>query len=336
MANAEVYLNDSEYAIAAAKHNLSNSNLSPEDTRGTSYVLGKLLIKRGRISEGISYLEAEAKANPDIINFWADFWADLGEALVRNGRIDAGIEALRKGIDIDSSSPSLHVRLGDALAAKGDLAGQETEYKAACNLDTNDPLLANQNASRFIALAKLQIIRGEFEGADVNLDKALQLDPNALYAYLVRAQLLEKKGQVSEAQAQRNKAEAILVEERRKEKKNEPLDTSAPLVVFVENDPRETVRILEPLRDSLTGFDKVMLALAYFDLGRKDDGIGEFEKAFAADPKVDTAQAHFTFAEALKKAGLSQKAEEHYRRASEMDPENTTYRYEYEAIRKSR
>ena len=104
------------------------------------------------------------------------------------------------------------------------------------------------------------------------------------------------------------------------------------LAVFVENDPQETVRILEPSKEHLTSVERMMLALAYFELKRKDEGVAEINRFFD-DPKVNTAQAHFTFAEALKKAGLHQRAEEHYRKAYEMDPENTTYRYEYEVTR---
>jgi tetratricopeptide (TPR) repeat protein len=321
MVEAEIQLYDPEYAISAAKRYLfnPNANLTPEDVAGASGDLARLLVKRDRAAEAIPYFEATTKAKPDI----AEFWADLGDALVRTGRVDAGIEALRKAIDLDASVSKFHAQLGDALGAKGDLAGQETEYKAACSLNKND-------ASRFVALAKLQITRGEFQEADASLDEALRLDPNGLYAYLVRAQVLEKEGKTPQAQAQRNKAESMAVQEAKKEKMSHV--PSEPLAVFVENDPQETVRILEPSKEHLTSVERMMLALAYFELKRKDEGVAEINRFFD-DPKVNTAQAHFTFAEALKKAGLHQRAEEHYRKAYEMDPENTTYRYEYEVTR---
>jgi Tfp pilus assembly protein PilF len=289
-----------------------------------------LLIKRGRSSEAISYLKAATKAKPDM----ADVWADLGDALIKTNQPNPGIEALRKAVDLDPSFASLHVRLGDALAGNGDLAGQETEYKAACSLDKNDPLLANQRASHFVALAKLQIGHSEFGEAAANLDKALQLDPNELYAYLVRAQLLEKKGQILEAQAERKRAESAVTELMKKEKKSSfVLVPSQPLAIFAENDPQETVRMLELSKEHLTSIERMMLALAYFDLGRKDEGFAQLDKFFE-DPKFNTAQAHFTFAEALKKATLNQEAKEQYRKAYEIDPENTTYRYEYEALKR--
>jgi tetratricopeptide (TPR) repeat protein len=326
MVEAEIRLYDPEYAITAAKRYLSNPNLTPEDIAGANGDLARLLVKRGRTAEAISYFEATTKAKPDI----AEFWADLGDALVRIGRIDAGIEALRKAIDLDSSFSRFHVQLGDALAVKGNLAGQETEYKAACSLNKNDPLLANQRASHFVTLAKLQISRTEFKEAEASLDEALRLDPNGLYAYIVRAQLLEKEGQIPQAQAQRKKAESAVAELMKKEKKSSFVP-SQPLAIFVENDPQETVRILETSKEHLTSIERMMLALAYFDLGRRDEGLAQLDKFFE-DPKLITAQAHFTFAEALKKARLNQEAEQQYRKAYEMDPENTTYRYEYEAL----
>lgn len=329
MVEAEIRLYDPEYAITAAKRYLSNSNLSPEDIAGASGDLARLLVKRGRAIEAIPYFEAATKAKPDI----EEFWADLGGALIKTNRLNPGIEALKKAVDLDPSSPSFHVRYGDALAAKGDLTGQETEYKAACNLDKNDPLLANQRASRFIALAKLQIARAEYGEAETNLQEALRLDPNELYVYLVRAQLLEIKGQSIEAQTQRKMAEAQ-VKEMMKKEKGVPPGLSQPLAVFAEEDPQEIVRILEPSKDHLASIERMMLALAYFDLGRKDEALAQLDKFFE-DQKVNTAQAHFTFAEALKKARLSQKAEEQYQKAYEMDPENTTYRYEYEALKQA-
>jgi|SRR2546427_3417217 len=330
MVEAEIRLYDPEYAITAAKRYLSNSNLTPEDIAGASGDLARLLAKRGRASEATPYLREATKAKPDM----ADVWADLGDALIKTNQPNSGIEALRKAVDLNPSSSMFHVRLGDALAGNDDLEGQETEYKAACSLNKNDPLLANQRASRFVALAKLQISRTEFKEAEASLDEALRLDPNGLYAHIVRAQLLEKEGQIPQAQAQRKKAELAVIELMKKEKKSSfVLVPSQPLAIFVENDPQETVRILEPSKEHLTSIERMMLALAYLDLGRKDDGMTEFQKGFD-DPQMNTAQAHFTFAEALKKARFNQEAEEQYRKAYEMDPENTTYRYEYEALKR--
>jgi tetratricopeptide (TPR) repeat protein len=217
MAEAEIRLYDPEYAVTAAKRYLRNPNLSPEDIAGAGTDLGRLLTKRGRAAEAIPYLEAVTKAKPD----FEDAWADLGDALIKVDRLNPGIEALKKAVDLDPSSPSLHIRLGDALAAKGDLTGQETEYKAACNLGKHDSLLSNQRASRFVALAKLQIERREYDEADTSLDEALRLAPNAngFYAYLVRAQLLEKEEKLPQAQAQRKKVESMVAQEMAKEQR---------------------------------------------------------------------------------------------------------------------
>lgn len=322
---AQFRLTDPEYAIAATRRFLSNLGPADDFLGWANNQLGKQLAARNRLSEAIPFLQAATKIKPDI----EDFWADLGDALVRTGQTDSGIRALKKAVDLYSASSDFHSRLGDALAAKGDLAGQETEYKAACNLDKN-------NAKRLAALARLQITRGELREAEEHLDRALQADRFELYAYLLRARILQMRGQMSDAEAQRQKAESLLAEEEQKEKrvksemKSEGL--SAPLVIFVEDDPQEIVRIIKSLKEPLRPLDRRVLGLAYLELEEKEEGTTELEKSFA-DSELDIARSHFIVAEAFKKAGLYQRAVDHYRRAYEMDPENTTFRYEYETLR---
>src|SRR5258708_30021328 len=332
---SQFHLYDPQYAIEVTKRFLSRMDSSDQMYGWANNFLGRQLMGRDKFEEAIPFLETATKANPT----FSDYWEALGNALVRIGKADAGIDTLRKAVGLYPSSARLHAQLGDALGRKGDLIGQETEYNAACSLDKKDPTFSKEKTNPVLSkqltdLARVQIERGKFSEADETLTRAIQADPQTLYAYLLRARIFERKGQPTEAQAQRQRAKILLSEETRKEK-NHSGEFSQPLILFAMDDPLEVVRIFNSSNTPLTPTDHRILAGAYFDLGRVNDAVSEFEKSLTGDSQFDTAQSHFIFAEALKKAGLVQKAEEHYRKAYEMDPENTTYRYEYEALKRA-
>jgi tetratricopeptide (TPR) repeat protein len=329
---AQVRLNDPQYAIEATERYLSRTK--PDDSMygWANNFLGRQLFSRDRSTKAVPLLQTAVEANPG----FPDYWEVLGNALVRTGQIDAGIKALKKAIDLDSSSPSIHVSLGDAFAAKGDLENQEAEYIAACSLQKNNPLFSKERtnpslSTQLTKLARIQIKHGKLREAAESLDKAIQADPQDVYAYLLRARVLELEGRVSEAAIQRKKAESIVADETRKEKK-ESSPFSTPLIWFVVDDEDEIIRILET-QNERTVSDREILALAYWETGHKDEAVAELKTALK-NLKLNTAFDNFSLAEALRKVELNQKAQEYYRKAYELDPENRTYRYEYEAIQK--
>ena len=112
---------------------------------------------------------------------------------------------------------------------------------------------------------------------------ALQLDSNDLYAYLVRAQAMLLAGRSADATAERSKAETAINQLMAKKKK--PPDMTIPLVIFVEDDSPEVIRLLEPAEKRLTALERMLLASAYFDIGKPEDGEAEFRKAFE-DTKI--------------------------------------------------
>ncbi len=326
---AKIRLYDPEYALVAAKQFLSNVKSEDNDYAWTNDQIGTLLVERRRFTEAIPYLQTSVKVAPGV----SDSWSHLSSAYIGTKQFDAAITATKKSLDLYPSSSSAHLLLGDALAGKGDLAAQETEYKAACNLGKGDALVRNVRASCFVSLAKLQIGLKEYADAEASGATALELNSTELSAYLVRARAMEAEDRAADATAERNKAEVAIKQVMANEKK--PPDTTVPLAIFVLDYSLELIRLLEPAESRLTSFEKLMLAAAYFDVGRSADGEIEFRKSLE-DPRSNTAQAHFSLAELFKDAGWTQKAMKEYGKAYEMDPENVTYRYEYESLRDKR
>jgi tetratricopeptide (TPR) repeat protein len=321
---AEFMLHDPQYGIDETRHFLDQLKPGDEPYAWANYFLGKQLAARGRYQDALPLLEKSTRADPENEEYFAEF----GTALVRSGQTRAGIETLKQAVTLCPSCANYHELLGRAYAYAKDYQDQETEYKAAVTLD-------NKTAERYLVLARLQIQRGELADAETSISGAIRNDPLALNGYLLRARIYEKRGNVAAATRERATAETLLAAEMKKEKSASRMDTAVPLAVFTYNDPEETSRLLEAARPRLTAFDKRILASVYFDLGRPDEGLKLYEES-VSDPKLNNAQSHFLVAEALRRAGLNAKAEEHYRRAYQMDPANVTYRYEMEAIQNSK
>ena len=97
--------------------------------------------------------------------------------------------------------------------------------------------------------------------------------------------------------------------------------------------PSEIVLILEPRIASLSSLERVQLAHAYFALGRVTDGKEQWEKAIASEPQLDNPISQFDLGEQLLKSGALNAALPHLQRAYELDPQNVTYRMDYESVR---
>jgi tetratricopeptide (TPR) repeat protein len=81
--------------------------------------------------------------------------------------------------------------------------------------------------------------------------------------------------------------------------------------------------------------DRIFLAMAYFDLGRVPEAKKQWEKGIAADPELDNAIDQSNLGQKLLKAGALADALLHLRRAYELDPQNQTYRMDYETTRRT-
>ena len=78
--------------------------------------------------------------------------------------------------------------------------------------------------------------------------------------------------------------------------------------------------------------DLVALGFADCTLGRAAECNTRVEAAFRADGELNTAKAQHNLAEALVGAHDSGTADEHFLQAYELDPQNTTYRIDYESV----
>lgn len=94
--------------------------------------------------------------------------------------------------------------------------------------------------------------------------------------------------------------------------------------------PAEIVSILQPSLSMLSAYERIILADVYLDLNKFAEATKQWDQALAADPTLDNAIAHANFGERLLGYGRSSEALPHLKRAYELDPQNMTYRVDYE------
>lgn len=364
---AKVALHDPEFAIEQQRSFLARASRDADDFQYdvTRARLADDLNKRGRPQEALSILDELVLLNPKD----AGLWADRSAPLLSLGRITEATQSLRHSVEIDSSSESSHQALGDALAKGGDLSGAETEYRAAVSVyqakykkgetaSSFDSLVkglvdieAAHHAEHSLAqthlkLARVLMLQKKWEAAVAETQAALDADETAGGAFYLRAQIYEAAGDHRPAEEARQAARAAIEKLAQGSPRSATHISVDPRLLFLTEgifDPEsgamafssEVLSILEPRIAALSPMERIMLAYAYLDLGRVSDAVQQWEMGVSRDLKLDNPVAHAEFGERLWKAGAVADALPHLRRGYELDPQNMTYRMNYELVRKA-
>lgn len=363
---SETALHDPEYAIAQLRLQLAAvpRKDDPEDFDDWSDQLAAKLQKRGRPEEALPLLSELVRLNPNEAGFWADY-GDLLSALGQNA--DA-IKAFRRSIELNPSMESFHEGFAETLVKSGDLNGAESEYRAALSIydaqykkgeptDSYHSFISGMVkieaahgeehalAETRMKLAHILLLDKKYDEALVQAKAALEADRHEFAAFYLQAEICDAKGEHDQANKMRANAAATVQKEAASEagwKKSKP-DMDAR-VLFLSDTlwnaqsgypafPSEIVSILEPRAAALSAFERVELASAYFALGSVVSGKQQWERAIASDSQIDNAVSHSNLGEELVKAGAFDDAFPHLRKAYELDPQNTTFRMEYDAVR---
>jgi tetratricopeptide (TPR) repeat protein len=363
---SEVALHDPEYAIAQLRLQLSAvpRQEDPENFDNWSDELAGKLEKRGKSEEALPLLRELVRLNPNEDGFWADY----GDCLSAIGRNEDALKAFQRSIELNPSNESVHEGFAEALAKAGDLTRAETEYRAALSVydaqykngaptDSLHSLVnglvkieaANREehalAETRMKLAHMLLLDRKYDDAFNQAKAAMDADHNEYSAFYLQAEICDAKGDHEQAKRIRSSAATIIEKEAEKDPswKKHSTDMDARALFLTDSlwneqsgdpaFPSEILSILEPRIASLSPLERVELASAYFALGRVQSGKQEWEKAIASDPNNDNAVSQSGLGEELLKAGSLEDALAHLRRAYELDPQNTTFRMEYDTAR---
>jgi len=353
-------LNDPEFSIAELRSFLGRTSRAdnPEFYDNLTDQLAAELDKRRHTEQAIPLFAELVRLNPNE----AGFWADYGDALSSLGQHAEAIQALHRAIELDPSTDVYHEILAEALINSEDLSGAETEYRASLSLyesqykkgESADSLARElvkiQAASheesalavRHLMLAHVLLLERKYEEAIAHTRSALDADQYEFVALYLRAGIYDAKGDLENASKSREEAAVAIGRQADKEKSSgNEVPQMDPRVVFL-NDalwnkksgypalPAEIVAILEPRVPGLSTGERYSLAMAYFGQSRVSDAKRQWEKAIETDPSADSAVGHANLGQELLEVGASKDALPHLRRAYELDPQNLTYRLDYE------
>jgi tetratricopeptide (TPR) repeat protein len=362
---AKTALDDPEFAIAQERSFLAHASRDADDFQYdfTEATIAVDLNKRGRPEEAFEIVDKLVRLNPED----ASLWAQRSDPLMSLGRVDEAIQSLRRSLEIDPSSEMSHETLADALVRAGDLRGAEAEYRAALSVyeakykkgetaSSWDDLLkrlaniqAEHHEEGYLAEIHLKLARALMleKQWDVAVDEtraALEADNTEFAALYLCAEIYDAKGDHEPARKMRDTASSAIQRQANSEFSKVPEKDRPqvdPRVIFLTDTlwngesgypalPSEIVSILEPRADSLSAYERLILATACFALKRVPEAKAQWEKAIAMDSKLDTAKSNANLGRDLLKAGAFSDALPHLRRAYELDPQNMTYRTDYE------
>jgi tetratricopeptide (TPR) repeat protein len=365
---AKIGLDDPEFAIAQERSFLAHASRDADDAQYdfTRSTLAADLDKRGMSEESLKICDDLVRLNPED----ASLWAQRSDPLMMLGRVDEAIQSLRHSVEIDPSSEMSHETLADVLVRAGDLRGAETEYRAALSVyeakykkgetaSSWDDLLkrlvniqAEHHEEGYLAeihlrLARALMLEKKWEAAVGETRSALEADNTEFAALYLCAEIYDAKGDHGQASKTRETASSVIQKQAANEFSKSPQKDrpqADPRVIFLMDTlwngksgypalPSEIVSILEPRIDNLSAYERAMLATAYFALKRIPEAKAQWEKAISMDSKLDTAIGNHNLGRELLKAGAFSDALPHLQRAYELDPQNMTYRMDYEQAR---
>jgi tetratricopeptide (TPR) repeat protein len=160
------------------------------------------LRQAGKDREAIVLFRRVLDRNPRML----DAWEMLGFTLVRAGRTQEGLAALREGLALDSLNSQIHLFLAKiyGLDRKLDMASKHAELAAQ-----RDP------GEGYEVAAQLMMDRGDTVRAEALARQSLAADPQRLMSYFILGVLAQKTGRCDEALGSFRKAEEIQKRQKR-------------------------------------------------------------------------------------------------------------------------
>ncbi len=203
----------------------------------------------------------------------------LGRAYWDIERWQEMAEAYRQASELSPGLHSDHSALAVAYRGMGQTDQAVAAYQQAlallpCDANTHD------------LLADLYRELGRNEEALAEYRLAAQYDPEDLTAWHAIGQLLEEQGQVEEAQAAY--AQAVAAAESHLERNPHDAATASMLglMYLLQGDAERAIPVLQQaVALKPTADNRYALGNAFYDAGRYEDALNEYQAALAADPR---------------------------------------------------
>ena len=183
----------SEYGQAAASLERALA-LNPKDF-GALESQAALAISAGDADRAVALYVAAARVGPEYRQ--GDWYLSAAELLERGGRQDAADAVLADAVDAGTLAPEVHARLGERYVKKGDFAAALRAFETAAE--------HSKDASYWEMVAELRVRADDEEGAQRAYQKSLALEDRAV-VHVALAKLAFLRGDRDGAQAEMERA----------------------------------------------------------------------------------------------------------------------------------
>lgn len=134
---------------------------------------------QGLIEDALAVMETGYKNNPEKYRIISNY----GFLLVKQGRLDRGIEFLQKALGIIENDPDVWTHLGIAYTKKGEFQRALEYYGKALSLDGTNALIYNNLGFLHFSISLKSKRKEDNARAVESFQKAVELDPQLASAY---------------------------------------------------------------------------------------------------------------------------------------------------------
>lgn len=275
-----------EHGDLAAAELICRDILQFEPTqRDALYLLGVIAYKTGHLAEASKLMDNAqlfAAGDPHRLN-------TFGVIQTAIGKLDAGIEAFRLCVALDSSIPAFHNNLAHALSKRGDRASAEAHFRYALTLQADYP-------EACLNLANILSVSGDPDEAEALYRRALTVKPDYSNAAYNLGLFLKDRGRLAEALEAFNQAIQL-----------------APNMAMAHNNLGIVLRVMNRIVEAEASFRRALeldpnCMEAIANLGNVQDALGHTEEALRYYEKAQTlapdlAELRLNRAYALLKTG---------------------------------
>jgi superkiller protein 3 len=226
--------------------------------------LGNALRDKGDVDGAIVWYKKAIELDPKLKRVHTNLGSILASA---KGEYDEAIVLLRKAIEIDPTDAQAHTNLGLTLQTKGKVDEAIVWYKKAIELD---PKLALAHYNLGNALKG----KGDRDGAVACFKKAVELDPKNPFGYNGLASICYESGRLDESEAQFQHLIRLFPT-------NSYYHDWIAFIRLQVGDPHGAL----PFAEKAVQVD-LKSAQAYWNLGRAQSGLGEYQAAVASFRQV--------------------------------------------------
>jgi arylsulfatase A-like enzyme/Flp pilus assembly protein TadD len=168
-----------EGKIAESVKLLSDIIEERKDFSKAYFDLSRIYRNQGMIEDAIAVMEEGLKNNPGNYSIISGY----GIFLVKEGKLDKGIELLHRALAMIDFDPEVWINLGIAYWRKGEYRKALEHYDKALSLDNNDAVIFSNLGTLHLSIFMKTKKREDHYRSIENFRKAVELDPALASAY---------------------------------------------------------------------------------------------------------------------------------------------------------